>query len=330
MCALGMNDGGEEETQLRGVVARARGALDDVMSRTAWRIVLAFLSGLLTFVATTGGLFIVAPWVQSAVVGGIAVGLVAPKARWSGLTGGLVGLAGGLIGPANLYAAHSASQPFSSHTTMLLGSTVLCAGVAAGVSLLGRRSARWGTAFLVMAFVLLIGNLWFTTLTMNAVPGAEAFAGTPLPSFNAMMGGDIPKIIADRDRMVMFYVYRGVKSGAAFYPEYGRVLVASPTRGWPRSIADYREPTLFWVWSVLPNPSSIVIAFLVLATAVLTRGLGGCSGGARTRRVCLIAAFGQVAGLDVRERALRGSRRADARDHGVSSVRGARVGVRGG
>lgn len=243
-----------------------RARIEALLPRAGWRVVLALASGLLTYVATTGGLFIALPWAQSAVVAGIAVGLVAPGLASAALVGAAVGLAGVVFGPANFFNVYMASQPSLPLATMLLGSTVACAAVAAASAAVGRLHAKATLALLAAALLLLIGNLWSTTLTLNALPGATSFAGKPLPAFDAQLRGDIPKALDANDGTQFFYVYRGVKAGARYYPEYATVFGTAVGRGAPRSVVDFRVPVLTWLWAALPDAGSIVIAFLVLAS----------------------------------------------------------------
>lgn len=105
-------------------VERVLDVLDQFAPRSFWRVFLAFASGLMTFVATTGGLFVTARWAQSAFVAGLAVGLAAPSLSTWALTGATVATLAGLI---------------------------------------GRRSSRARALLLSIAVLLLVGDVWFTT-----------------------------------------------------------------------------------------------------------------------------------------------------------------------
>jgi hypothetical protein len=252
-----------KKTDVEGPVARVRAWLKGLLPSDAWRIALAFASGLLTMTATMGGLFIVLPWAQSAIVAGIAVGLVAPKIRTSAIIGACVGLAGIAVGPENYYRFYTTgSQLFASQAGTYVGSMIVCMAVAAGVSFSCRRLPKAAFGFLGLAFLLVIGNLWFTTLTINAKP-LSYNAGI---SFNDQLRGNVPGQYANSDSKMFFDTYMRVNAGGNFYPEYSKVLAP---RGPARSIADFRVPTLFWLWNSFPSPSYIVIAFLLLATAAI-------------------------------------------------------------
>jgi hypothetical protein len=241
-----------------------RNRLEELLPPTDWRTVLAFSSGLLTFVATTGGLFIFAPYAQSAAVSGIVIGLVARKTRHAAAVGALVGLVGSLIGPANSFAALVPSLGGVPVIVRVATSFLFCGLVAGAVNVASRRAAFLRSGLLALGFALLIGNLWFTVGTMNGVQGVSSYGGEPLPAFNELLQGDMPPAISHIDRAMWVYVYQGVKAGRSFYPEYARVL--GERRGGTRTVADFRTPTLFWAWSLLPDSRHIVSAFLLLAS----------------------------------------------------------------
>lgn len=235
--------------------------------RDRWRVVSAFASGVLTFVATTGGLFVVLPWAQSSVLAGIVVGLVAPGLGAAGAIGAIVGLAGATLGPASFFGSYPSSQPLVFEAVAIPGSIAVCAASAMLSDVLSRRRRAARPWLLALTMLLLIGNLWFTTLKMNSVSGASSADGAPLPSFNTQLGGVLPSSLMRSDGALYLDIYMGIDRGAGFYAEYASVHRAL---GRPlASVADFRLPTLFWVWRALPNARYIVIAFLVLASAAV-------------------------------------------------------------
>lgn len=251
------------------VIDNVQGTLAGLMPRDQWLVVLAFASGLLTYMATTGGLFIILPWAQSAFVAGIAIGLLAERIRTAAITGAVVGAAGFLLGPPNFYdfLFEFPSRSSSSGNMALLGSMLVCAAVAVVVRLLIARSSKFAGACLTVAVAVLLVAFWFTPITMNGVSSSTS-NGVPNPSFNEQLNGDIPKAMAESDPMLFINVYQGMRRGADFYPEYSRVLTRERGAG-AESVADFRVPLLFWVWNALPDPASIVFLFLALATAAL-------------------------------------------------------------
>lgn len=231
----------------------------------AARMALAFAGGLLTFAATKGGLVIVLPWMESGLVAGIAIGLLSPIAAEAGLVGCAVALAGVLLPPTNAFRAYSFSLlPVGAWTTV--GAVATCALVATGAAFAIKRRVEAERVLIGLALLLVVGNLWYSTLALDAAPTGNV-AGTPLPSLNSQLASDIATVNAKADPAIFFHVYQGMKQGRSFYPEYSRVIRAQ--RGAPGSIFDYREPTIFWFWTLLPKAQDAVIAFLVVATIAI-------------------------------------------------------------
>jgi len=223
------------------------------------------MSGLLTLCATTGGLFSVFPWAASAVVAGIAVGLIAPTPGTSGLIGALVGLAGAIVGPeTTLHALYDVGGLLDSGVVRPLLSAAICAAVALLVTLICRWRSRAVVGFLALALVVIVGNLWLTAFRVNAIP----MVYNDSISFNEQVQGNFPGASDHSDSANYYRVYAAVRAGGDFYREYARRFTPEFGRP-PTSIVDFRVPLIFWVWSALPNPSWIVIAFLLLASAAV-------------------------------------------------------------
>jgi hypothetical protein len=250
-------------TRDQRVVSGIHQWLDRLMPRPWWRAGLALLNGLLVFAATSGGLFIVAPTAQSAVLGGIAVGLVAPSVLLAGLVGALAGLLGVLLRPENFFNFYWAAHQLPQLLTVL-GAVLIAGASAAAVSFVVRRSGRASFAFLALGFMLIVTNLWFTTLTITSQP-LEYNERIP---FNTQIAeGRMPQYRLYSDATLFYDVYKKVDGGGAFYPEYANAL---KEQGRPIGyVGHFRTPLLVWFWSALPTPQSVVIAFLVLVTAAI-------------------------------------------------------------
>ena len=250
-----------------GVVAQVRQNLDGLLSRKAWRRTLAFLSGLATFVVTTGGLFVVAPNLQSALIAGIAIGLVAHTEADAAAIGGLVAVLGLLIGPDNYWLK---PVPLSQAAGVTAASIALCAAVAASTRLAGRKLPKEsGIAFVLLAGALLVANLWYTPLKANSMPFFDVNLGVRSQSFDQQLAsGEMTEVRADG--RFYFEAFKQYKRDGDYYATYDRVFRSS---GWEaaESFADFRMPTLFWLWALLPTPRDIVAAYLLLASlAVLS------------------------------------------------------------
>lgn len=256
-------------TPRRGLLQRLRTWLDGLLPRAGWQMVLAFVSGFLTYVCTTGGLFIIVPWAQSAAVGGIAVGLVAPKIRSSALIGALVALAGSWLAMPNAfdYIYKFSSGSTGEKVARVVGAVVVCVVFAVIANLAARRSAKIAVGVFAVALAIMISGLWFTPLTLNGVSTTFSH-GVLLPSFNAQLEGDQPKATSHTDGVLFYRIYQGVDKGEEFYSYYSHILHTK--RGGPAtSFADFRVPLLFWAWAALPDATSIVVLFLALATVAI-------------------------------------------------------------
>jgi len=244
------------------VAERIRASFDRLLPASAWREVLALGSGLLTFLCTAGGLFVVLPAVQSGVVAGIAVGLVARRVESAAVVGGIVGIVGSLAGPANAwFAVDTSGGRFAS--ALLAGGT--CALVATLARWSVRRWPRSAAPLLAAAVLVLVGNLWYATYSANSEPLFDPVTQTEMPSFDEQLQGSIPPALAQSDDAWFYRVYERVGQGDAYYPAFARALEDNP-RWAPASVMDFRMPTLFWMARVLGEPGRAVAAFLVLAS----------------------------------------------------------------
>lgn len=223
--------------------------------------ILAGGSGLITFLATSGGLFLVVPRFQSAVVAGIAVGLMARGILDAGLIGIGVSVLGSLVAPGNAWFANA---PHANPTLAIVVAVVTCAVVAVGARLAAARAPQGPHLLLGAALVVLIANMWGSPLVANArqlyIPSVRVQA----PSFNQQLSSRIDSRLSWQDGAFFFRVYKATKSSGDFYAEYAREM--RRTFGSPRSVVNFRMPTLFIFWRALPSPRAIVLAFLSLAT----------------------------------------------------------------
>lgn len=246
-----------EESRAGGIVARASTVLDGLLPRRFWRAGLAFASGFLTYACTTAGLFLSGPEYQSAVVAGTAVGLVAPNPASAAAAAAAAAIGARLLGPVSPWSATASSQ--------LEVAEILLAGSACAVVGLVVRAAisRWKRAqilFLAAAIAILVANLWFTVLSVNRVTFAQG-----VPSFEAQLAGNIPDFLARTDPGWFYHVQAQVRSGEPYYEAFNQAILDNP--GWdPKSVADFRVPTIFWLWGTLPDARYVVLAFLVLAS----------------------------------------------------------------
>lgn len=228
------------------------------------RLLLATVAGLIAFSATKGGLFIMVPWAQGAAIAGITVGLIAARPSHAAMVGAIIGLLGSLLPPSQGYASLVTS--LLSGPPLILAAVITCSAAAALAAFLTSRAPTTRSWLLALALLLIVGNMWFTTLTVNNIASTQ-IAGEHLPSFNTQLGGRISAAQKTQDAVLYFQVYEGMKHGTGFYPQYSKIHRA--TIGVPISIVNYREPTIFWLWTLSPRPTDIVIAFLTLATVAI-------------------------------------------------------------
>lgn len=232
------------------------------------RAALAFFGGLLTFIATVGGLFIILPWAQSAVLAGVTTGLLARNLKTGTAAGAAAALAGWLIRPPYYWDFLYNYFDGGRQQQLVMGAMVVavCAVVAGAVGWLVDRAPRYGSLLFAATILWIIISMWFLPITLNAVRSSYS-SGVLLPTFNSQLAGHLPNVksVDMSDNTLFYRAYRAVKRGEDFYPAYNGLLVKY--RGAPaESVGDFRVPLLFWLWAALPDAQSLVPLYLMLVT----------------------------------------------------------------
>jgi hypothetical protein len=106
--------------------------------------------------------------------------------------------------------------------------------------------------------------VWATTIDANRQPTYDPISQREMPSFDQQLAGNVPDVVAKSDDAWFLKVYQRMRAGQSYYPAFHDALVQNP-RWKPASALDYRLPTLFWAWSLLPDARGVVFAFLLLA-----------------------------------------------------------------
>jgi len=216
-----------------------------------------------------------APSVQVGVVAGVVVGLVAPSLSSAVSTAVISCVVGAFVGPVNAWIP---AEALSDRAAVALVSGAAAVGVAALVKFALRRGAVRPSMLVWAVIALLIGNMWATTLSVNAQSMFDPVSQAAMPSFNEQLKGDIPDAVAQSDDAWFYRVLLEVKAGVPYYQSFHRALVDNP-RWQPASPMDYRLPTWFYLAALLPGPTGLPWAFLTVATlgvasvAVIGRGI---------------------------------------------------------
>ena len=227
-----------------------------------WRDVLAIAAAALTVACASGGLIVLAPVVQLALLAALTAGLIAPSVRRAALAGA-VGCAVGLaLGPASAWYGPA---ELGSRIASGLASVAFCAAAAAGVRWALKARPATGRVFVWLALALLIGNLWYTTLSANTESTHDPITGVQMPSFNEQIAGDTPATIAMSDDAWWYRLLLDVRAGKPYYPALAAALEENP-RWEPASVMDFRMPTLYYLWRLLPDAGAVVPLFLLFAT----------------------------------------------------------------
>ncbi len=263
--------------------ARARARLDDLASAATWRVVGAFAATLLSVVATSGGLFLYASEAQAALLGGACAALIAPTRRSSAIVAGVAVWLGMSAGPANLWAA---AVPWY----VPLGAAVIAGLMAAVIAWIlkstSRLVPRWSRRLTWAVIVLLIANVWVTTINLarSADVGYDGVSGRPVFQLLSETTATVKPADSVIDQYAFLQVVEALKRGEPFYrtwrDELGPKRVPHGSAG--NSVVNYHLPAIFWFWTGLPGTSvSIVYAYLVLlslaiaAVPFVTRGTVG-------------------------------------------------------
>ena len=230
-----------------------------------WRTLLAAVSSGLTALCAAGGLFTIAPSAQTGVLAGLAAGMVAPAWLTAALAGAAGAAFGVLLGPANAWYADGS---VSSRMLAAAIAIPVAAAVSAGARVLIQRRGPWPKVILGVAVALVIANMWMTTFDVNDESAFDPTSGTQMPSFWQQLDGPLPSQLAASDEAWFFGVYERVRAGGGYYATFDEALRDNP-RWAPTSVTQFRMPTLFWLWSLLPGARAIVVAFLILASVAI-------------------------------------------------------------
>src|SRR5574340_289140 len=228
-----------------------------VLTPAVTNVMLALVGGTLTYVVTTGGLFVMSPWIQSAVVSGIVVGLLARGPLTAGLVGAFAGAAGMILGPQNIYNYLFLFAPHwpEPEVKLIAATAAVCAASSVVAALMGRFGRKAKAALIGAALMVVLAGLWFTPLSMN-MASSSYFGDWPLPPFNqALDSGSLVSVYRDADSAIFFNAYEGMRGGKGFYSQYAQALESA--RGTGSRVTDFREPALFWLWSMLPSGRSV-------------------------------------------------------------------------
>lgn len=230
-----------------------------------WRDIVAFTSGALAFMSTMGGLFIVAPFAQSALIAGLAVGLTARSLTRAAAIGVAATAVSVSIGPASVWNPAS-TGPIVAEAALW---AVACGGLAALVRTVvaGRREAV--PVLVAAAALVLIGNLWYTPLHANTQPYVDPGTGMSIPPFDEQLRGDVPEYLEATDGVLYYRVFESYRDGGDFYEEFHAAYRSSGSRPPARSQGDFRTPTLFWLWRLLPDARGVVLLYLAFASAAV-------------------------------------------------------------
>lgn len=233
----------------------------------AGRCVLAGASSGLTSACLLAGLASYFAPLQAGVAGGVAAALVAPSTRWAAAAGLAGVLLGGALVPGDPWMASETAWYLQ-----VAGAGAVAAALAAAVHFgLGKRHGLAGPV-LYAVVALLVVNLWVTVLSVNGVTTFDPTTGEDAPSFDAQLASGLAPAVAASDDAWFFRVYQDVDAGRPFYAAFLDALEGNP-RWEPASVADFRMPTLFWLWSALPGPSAVVVAFLSLVSVAVVATL---------------------------------------------------------
>lgn len=224
---------------------------------------------MLAIAATSGGLFRVASWAQLGVLGGIIAGLIAASIMDAGIAAVVGSVVGLVLGPPNVFAA----------ADVTMGETVGVLAVATLVAIGSRFVVgwrwRWALPLAWVAVGVVIANLWATTLAVNAMPTYDPLLRTNAPPLNQQIEGAVPEGYEEDDHFFFRNVARDVADGDSFYRAFRNRFVEWAGVA-PSQLSNVRSAGAFYLWSLFPG-TSVVVAFLVLATVAIVAAVLGAS-----------------------------------------------------
>lgn len=230
------------------------------LSPRAWRGIVAALSGAVTVACTLGGLFAGGATLQAGLLGGAAVGLVA-----AGIGDAAVAaLAAGLLAVAAAPLDAWTGRPWDFAAVAVVALTCILAAV--GVRALAARYRQAGPVVLWVALGLIVANMWVSAFTVDSQWSFDPGAGRELPPLFQRIDtphAGLPGVVGDDALYVD--VTRRVRSGQGFYDALDEQWRADRESALSE-VYNYRLPTLFLFWSLLPDNRSAVTAYLVLAS----------------------------------------------------------------
>ena len=226
------------------------------------RVLLALAAAALTAFSCAGGLLMVGESVQIGLITGAVAGLLAQSSVEAGIVAGVSALAA-------MAVEHRALQPMLASTAVVAVVEILASVVVAvwivRTALARGRAAR--TAITLVVIALLVANMWATALISNGRPLEVAGGSHIAPLWQQLTGDDGHFAAFDQNGDSAWYyrVYTRMHAGAGYYPSFAYALTHDPNWA-PTFVTQFKMPTLFWMWALLPSGQAIVIAFLILAS----------------------------------------------------------------
>ncbi len=219
---------------------------------------------MLTVVSMCGGLAYRFSWLWVGVVAGALASIVSTTAVRASAVAAAACATGLLVGPVNLWLTDSSAGA-------RLLDALLAAGVAACFAALLRvpalRTILSGNMLVWGVVAVILGNLWFTTLTLNATPTLGAVSQQVIPAFNEQLNGTLPPGSENSDNVLFFRTFQSVRDGEPYYKSYRDWFVVWGDMT-PRTLFNFRMPLLFHLWAAMPRAQHVVWLFLGLVSAV--------------------------------------------------------------
>lgn len=225
--------------------------------RTTKRAVAALVCGTLVcaaFIVPSGVVQLTATLVVRAIFVGLVVGLLVGSRTpaWAAAAIGASGTSFGLLLSMRMPAQG-----------LFLAAVVLSALVAVLVRSIALADGRHGVAVVGVGLVV-VTYLWL----LGVLPGP--FTET----HDVHMTYSMDKLSRPWvfDGAIFTRTEEAVRRGEAFYPAFRRAVEEDERRlGTPTVLFNYREPYLFWLWSVLPGqgPQALWWYYVVLSTLAL-------------------------------------------------------------
>jgi hypothetical protein len=238
-----------------------------------WRDVSAALACFVTVVAAAGGLVSFYVGLQLAVLGGIVAGVVAASPARAAAVAALAAGAGTFVGSLVYF---SVIGPTSGVQWMHVAiATFGAAAIAFGVRTLVRSVKPAPLALCVLAIALLLGNMWWTALSLDFQRTLDPSTRAINPPLIERLAQQPSYAVSRSDNLLYASVARAVHDGAPFYPSF-RTAFEGLYHEAPSSPTNFRFPLLSYVWGALGGPG-VLWAYLVLASLGVVAAAYGAS-----------------------------------------------------